>query len=388
MDMQTRRDLATYLEERMTRSYSQLRDDQRLEYDTSLVKTYILEVHPPGDGTHESIVAYMKQLIEGEHSPFPSARFRETEEEHFFQLHIEAKKGEVDLYVDATTPRFWIVHSMDGSAEVDWSIERLSRATPEFDTVWLPVTFLEWAARTGIFSGLGLDFDARDFAGQEADGDQHVTFLKMQLWGNRAGGVLSTLREASAFPHETTLSKVKVKFCLGDDDELFSIDDIKFNGKITARGTSFQCHQTLVTSVRRRYAAALEELESAARIVHETEGSRWRVKGSPVTFRFRAPVKDASILCERLFRCVPPFRLWGVPVRLGDDCFHVAAVDLHVGHSLDFEIGKEYMRVYLHEHSCGNTIIRLLTNLQHTVDSRVEADIDGEPISVFQSPNG
>ncbi len=386
MDIQTRRDLATYLEDRMTRSSSQLREKQRLEYDTSLVKTYLLEVHPSGDGSHESIVAYMKQVIEGEQSPFASARFRQTEEEHFFQLHIQAKKGEVDLYIDATTPRFWIVHSMEGSAEVDWCIERLSRATPEFDTFWLPVPFLEWAAKTGMFSGLGLDFDARDFITQDIDSDQQVGYLKMQLWGNRAGDILSTLRQAKAFPHETTLSKVKVRFSL--DDESYSVDDIKFNGKITARGTSFQCHQTLVTNIQRRYADALRDLEYRARIIHETEGSRWRIKGSPVTFRFRAPVKDASILCERLFRCVPPFRLWGVPVRFTDDCFHVAAVDLHVGHPLDFEIGKDWMRVYLHEHSCGNTIIRLWTNLQHTVDSEVEAEIDGEPIYVFQSPNG
>ena len=56
----------------------------------------------------------------------------------------------------------------------------------------------------------------------------------MQLWGNKSADVFNVLRAHGAFPHETTLSKVKIKFSLdGEQNGNFSLDDIKYDGKIT-----------------------------------------------------------------------------------------------------------------------------------------------------------
>jgi hypothetical protein len=52
-----------------------------------------------------------------------------------------------------------------------------------------------------------------------------------------------------------------------------------------------------------------------------------------------------------------------------------------VTNRITFEITPEFMRVYLPDGSCGNTIIRLYTNLQHYYDSLVVlAAGGGEPL--------
>ena len=74
---------------------------------------------------------------------------------------------------------------------------------------------------------------------------------------------------------------------------------------------------------------------------------------------------------DSVFSGAEPFRLWGAPVLVGKDYFRVTALDLHVTHRITFEITRDFMRVYLADRSCGNTIARLYTNLQHYYDSRV-----------------
>src|SRR5439155_3391726 len=132
------------------------------------------------------------------------------------------------LHVDASNPRFWLIHSTAKSTEVDPIIQKLVNNTNEFDNVWLPIQLLTRIAGFGTLRGLGLDYDRRavpdvDFEAPAAP----VQFLKIQLWGNRAGDVLRILKQQDAFPDATTLSKVKVKYFLYRADEAFCIADIK-----------------------------------------------------------------------------------------------------------------------------------------------------------------
>ncbi len=80
---------------------------------------------------------------------------------------------------------------------------------------------------------------------------------------------------------------------------------------------------------------------------------------------------------EALFGGTDPFRLWGVPVSIGKDYFRVTALDLHVTNRITFEVAPDFMRVYLPDGTCGNTIIRLYTNLQHYYDSQVVLSAGG-----------
>lgn len=367
----------------MNSTDSQIRDRQRLEPESWLVKTYMVEAHAGGDGAHDDVLCLLRAACGQDRTVFRAgAEVMETEEQLLFELVVNTRHGKVHIHVDASDPRFWLAHSMDRSAAVDWCIGRLKTSMPEIDTAWLPAGMLEWATGKGPFQGLGLHFDR----GKPKNGSDEaaVTSLKMQLWGDRAMDVLRVLRAEGAFPHETTLSKVTVQHCAGSDDAEFSIDHIKYNGKTTARGTSFRAHLYLVNELYARYQSALHSIESSSRMGFGCREGRWRVEGSPVVLRFGKPVEDIGALCQRMFSCGPPFRLWGVPISLSQGYITVSAVDLHVGHPLDFEITSDFLRVYLHQESCGNTVARLLTNVQHTVDARAEAEIDGQPIPQLQ----
>jgi hypothetical protein len=313
-------------------------------------------------------------------------RFHRAEEPTLLSVELDVRGERLVIYVDYTNPRYWLLHSMGSSNAMDWLIERSVKATPELDRAWLPAGLLEHISRMGSFRGLSLDYDRRvvpdvDFQAPEIP----VEFLKMQLWGNKAGDILGILRAEGAFPHETTLSKVKIKFWLdGKSDEEFSLDDIKYDGKTTARGTSFQSHIALISRVYEIYADQIRKLEENYSIKASVLDGRLFLDGTPINFLFTRPIANLETFCESIFSCGEPFRLWGTPVPLAEDFYRVQAIDLHIGSPLQFEIAPEYMRVYLPVGSCGNSVLRLYTNLQHHYDSLVgNEDGEGRPIFEF-----
>jgi len=295
-------------------------------------------------------------------------------------INTEMADERFTMFVDFRNPRFWKVHTMGGSNASDWFVGRLISIGPDLDRAWLPAELLESISRLGFFRGLGLDFDLRPFLGDDEDDDQApVTTLKMQLWGNKAARVLDVLRAEGAFPGQTTLSKVKVKYRLSDESpDLFTIDDVKFDGKVTARGTSFQSHSDLLSTVQESYAAIVRATEAVALTWSaDTEGAA--LTGEPLYLRFSSPIRDIEGFCAAVFSAGDPFRLWGVPREIASRYYRVHAVDLHVGNTLTVEATPDFLRLYLPHGSCGNTVLRLYTNLQHHFDSQVRAErVTGE----------
>jgi hypothetical protein len=380
--------MAQFLQERMTRAYHALKAEQRLPFQTTLLKTYLMECHRCEKGDHQEIHKVLREdVAQTLKAAGSDAQVRETAEERFFLLEVMwgDREKPVTLYLDASDPRFWVAHSVDESTAADWVHDRIVGGSCCVDAAWLPAELLEYAAGLGDFRGLGLDYDRRevpdvDFEAPEAP----IAFLKMQLWGNRAADILKVLRSEKGFPQATTLSKVKVRYALNGRSDEFSLDDLKYNGKLAARGTSFQTHVLFATTIYRKYATRVRELQESLPLRSERSHSRVRLRGVPVNVTFPNLIGDMDKFCDSLFASAAPFRLWGLPVRVSDTYTRVAAVDLHAGGAMDFEIFPRYMRVYLRDGCCANSMLRLYTNLQHYYDGQTEARLgNGQCLSQF-----
>lgn len=376
MIIKNRRQMAQLLEDRMNKSYRELAAGRKLTLESSLVKTYLLEAHRLEGAHHENVFKTLKKSwIAAVLGTSKKPLISETAEEFFFNVDFDYAGEEVKLFLDATDPRFWLVHSTARSTSLDHVLlDRLVSFSHDIDSVWLPGQLLENVAGVGTLRGLGLDYDRRkipDIDFEQADAP--VEYLKMQLWGTGANRVLEILRDRAAFPGSTTLSKVKVKFSLETDRATqFAIDDIRYDGKITARGTSFQSHLSLVGKAYSDYKNSIRTFEEKNGIYWEASDGHLDFRGSPLNITFPEPIPDVVRFCEPVFSATAPFRMWGAPVKTSSTSVRVAAVDLHVGKRINLEIARDYMRVYLPKSGCGNSIARLFTNLQHYYNSLVD----------------
>ena len=219
--------------------------------------------------------------------------------------------------MDASDTRFWLLHSVSKSVAADRILQRVIANDSRLDSAWLPMQLLEQVAEMGFFRGLGLDYDRREVPDVDFNSpDAPVEFLKMQLWGNsRARDVLRVLRGPNAFADATTLSKVRVKHWHDPaiDQDSFSLDDVKWDGKITARGTSFQSHINLVTTLYRAYATKIKGFGADLR--YETaRGANPKkapssVSGEPLNITFGRPIADIEKFLDTVFSGSEPFRL-------------------------------------------------------------------------------
>lgn len=387
MAYRTRAELAQALTGRMARTYESLAERQELEPDTSLVKTYMLEAHVHDDADPDEAFRVLEAAFARPLGRAGTPEVSRTEDDSLGLIEARIGREAVALYIDHSNPRFWLAHSMSGSQALDYCVTHAVARDTSLDRAWLPAELLIESANLGSLRGLGLDYDRRQLADVDLEGDEApVAFLKMQLWGNPAREVYDLLAEH--FPNETTLSKVKVKYWLSGfrgEDAPFSVDDIKFDGKVTARGSSFDSHQALVTSVYRAYEEQIRRIERdyALRVSGSNGDSVF--SGAPINFYFERGISNLRRFCKLMFSSAEPFRLWGTPTWMTGDYCRMEIVDLHIGCNLTAEISRDWMRLYVPEGTCGNSVLRIYTNLQHYYDSRVRVENEnGETLLAFQ----
>jgi hypothetical protein len=84
------------------------------------------------------------------------------------------------------------------------------------------------------------------------------------------------------------------------------------------------------------------------------------------------------------------FRLWGIPIELGPGKVHMYAVDNHLWQPIDLEITRDHLYALLPSGTCGNTIHRLVANIQRFVAPKLETYIGDQRYEDFiaQAPAG
>jgi hypothetical protein len=376
-DIQTRRQLFDFLQGQMQATYTDLKENQRYSHESSLIKSYIIEVNTPTVWNGNSN-EWLTQLFRAEVNSRYKINMIPTGEEAFHQIQIKVDNHELRLYLDASTdPRFWLAYSISESQALDRWLETIVRRSIDFDFVWLWPHFLERVQQNGYFRGFGLDYDYRKFESAETE---TTTYLKMQLWGGENTQKLYSILQADPdFRSKVVLSKVRFKQMSSDDHnpEIFAIQDVKYNGKFTARGTDLNTHLVTLNDVRSKYREQIIGIEDQCSLkwIENTLGGV-SLEGYAIHFlpdNFEIPV---SLLAEKIFDGTEPFRLLGFPNLINEFSAVMEVVDLHTGGKLSIELHPDIMTVYLPEHTCGNSIARLYTNIQHSfnVGFRVETD--------------
>jgi hypothetical protein len=177
-----------------------------------------------------------------------------------------------------------------------------------------------------------------------------------------------------------------------DDPDLGQLREaVKRSGLFVAHGEDFVHHAQFVRTVVGRYAKLINAIEALALDFSPQPSNKARASGlapevddfagasfsgAPIGIRFSRQITDLPAFCDELFSARAPLRLWGRP-EMAEDSAVVDAVDLHMGQRLGIEIGRDWMRVYLTAGSCGNTVARLVSNLQTSFDSALSLSQPG-----------
>ncbi len=331
-----------------------LADDFALSTRRAPWKTFVLEAHA-GDDVADAL-----------NDVFGPGRVRDTDD-----VHLHEVVDDVNFVVDHLDDRFWSLHTTAPTSVAAPFLKGIVESRRDLDWMWLPSDHLR-----GVWPGVSPQWLATDFtSGRLTPPTDEVADLKLRVRGRAAESVLQLVE--SKYSKAVSFSGVAINVA---DDDLGSVAEaISRDGRFVATGDDFGLHQTVVRRVVDRYRGFVEAVEQRAlRWIQFPDGGAQPV-GAPLVLRFGRSIPDLGLFLEQLFSAREPFRLWGIPQMAGDDFAEVEAVDLHVGQQLRFDVTPDWLRVYLFEGGCGNTLARLASNLQHHFDgalSIVDPEID------------
>ncbi|QIH76699.1 hypothetical protein GTN31_10200 [Macrococcoides canis] len=358
--VKTLKHMQDYMDDVLKKNYVTFLKDRKNE--NPLIKTYIFENHTIKDSTNKT-----NQVLETlnflKNDKKESFKIKESEDVDMVIL----ENNNAQYFFDISNTRFWKMHSLDYAKNTD-KLQNILLKQMNMDSIWLPSSFMySTKDKVGDLYSLGISF--KDILEEESTSNierflNESNDLNLQLSKKMADPIISSLLNEN-FQKELAFNSIGL---LTNDDDDFIVDTIKYHGKFTARGNSFSMHIHNVNNVLDDYINKIVQLEKELPLKYvenKLYGNYAYIKLSKQVDIF----KFIDLLCDGK----KPFRLFGTPIASGN-IITINAIDTHVGNfakklNININTKTNELMVELLENSCGNSIARLITNINLFVDA-------------------
>lgn len=273
-----------------------------------------------------------------------------------------------EAFMDTSDSRFYVLHTNERSEIATKIVDMFTDGwSHSFDRTWMYHGILKAIAKkTGnSFKGFGARYS--DELRRKADEDgttSEIEDINLTINGSMAHKIEQIMHNAEGLEDTIAYNKLRIMRGEGSNPDEYASDDVTNTGYFAMKhGKSVLDHLDLVKISKDVYSNTVIGIEGHRLGTRQVDG-RHIIKGKTLDFIFKKPIPDLRLFISRVFGSSRPFNLWGLESELEDGYFDVLGIDLHTGDSMNFEIAKDFMRVYLSEGSCGNSVLRLLTNLQ------------------------
>ncbi|MFC6939736.1 hypothetical protein ACFQE8_07115 [Salinirubellus sp. GCM10025818] len=349
----SRREVLDLFQARLENTHQALVEDLELDFGQNMLKTHIIETNVAPDDLFDS------------HDAIQAADKIDSD---LYFVKLTGDYGSGNVFLDTIDDRFWNLYSMEDSEFTGKAVsDMLSREGSGLDRMWLPSEQVESIAGMGEFEGVGLTYDADDVFPEEFIED-HLLFgdLSVNTSGHGASRLYSLLKDSDDIEKFLSLSNVQIRREIGGD---FVRERVTNDGAFTTRGGSnIELHIETVNQIKQDYREVLDAIESNHLLGGSSQEHSVRIEGSPAVIEFTETVENIEAFLEHVVNARDPFRLWGHVERLQEGYYKVDGVDMHNGDKFSMEMTGEWIRLYLYEEGCGNTMLRIFTNLQHYYD--------------------
>ncbi len=148
--------------------------------------------------------------------------------------------------------------------------------------------------------------------------------------------------------------------------------DFYFDGRVTNRSDSFYDHRSNVKAVVELYRRTTAASENVLWL--ESDSDHVAFRGSALTVRFSERLSDETFerWLDSTFARQGRFRLSGRVFRTGKSRAQIAAIDRHLWQTIQMEVTASGMTALIPVGTCGNTVHRLVTNIQRYLDPAVD----------------
>lgn len=326
-------------------------------------------------------------------------------DENLYCILDKRTNGDYMGFLEVLTPRFFVFYTPHPSEKADKWIRNLVINSPELDHVWLSgITFnvlwerISQLVNPNRYVSILFVHESIYQIDSEIYESEDVEDREISLSLDEGDVIEIVERRASKFKLIDKISVVKDKLNKLQDlySPLYAISQLRFpspvgrgghdfydNGKVTNRSGNFRDHRSHILYVLQIYDGLLKMTEEKAWYSIYKEkvtipGQFQKLIGAPVTIKFGEPLSKETFdywIKSTFGRINNRFRLWGNPIVLGPTKVHVYGVDKHLWKPIFLEITNKHLVAIIPKGTCGNTIHRLICNIQRYIDPSAKAYI-------------
>lgn len=396
----TREAVFTFLDEYAFNRKEQI-DRRKLDKDAGLIKSYVLETAATnGKGGSTDIPTLLR-----------GAGWQATSVEKDNNLYFARdERGELG-FIESISSRHLVLHTYLDSKRTDQAVQKNVKEAANLDFLWLSggafstlwehlvrpqmperfVTFKfehdSYFDRSDGYVPVSRDLDWVSEESEETDETEDEVIIEER----RASKLAITERSRQLGEYLPELQRLHpafkaIKMMRMPASTTRGGYEFWSWGKVTHRAPSFRDGREQVISITRMYERATARIEQAIWFQVERHTIRdfesVSLTGAPVTLEFSQPLSPATfqnLVTTTFDDNQGPLRLWGNPIWLGDQKVHVYGIDLHLWQRIYLEITPRRMLIILPRGTCGNTVHRLVTNVQRVLDPSVRVfvgDVD------------
>jgi len=384
--LSTRRQYFDYLDHWMVGTVDDLRAHMT---NRALVKAYLLETSR-SNGARDAITALQSARQEVDQV-----------DETLYRLRWSGEGTDWAL-VEVEDQRYPVVYTALDSQEANRRVDHLLSTSPMLDRAWFAAPMFQRLWRVvleafpqyrfsqivfeheSLFEVFADDLSAAASAEDDLDeGKIEVERRRARMQITERIGKLAKALSRMRPEYEPLESIVRLRIPAPRRGG----HDVYFDGRFTNRSDSMTSLRQTVGMVTNIYRHATETAEEASwpKSSDATTTRQPISLGAPLLVKFSEKLEQATF--ERwitaLKRKNNRFRLWGNPIELSKGKVHLYAVDAHLWQPVDLEITRDHLYALLPNGTCGNTIHRLVANIQRFVDPKLETYIGDQPYEAF-----
>lgn len=354
-----------------------------------LVKSYMFE-HVGSDNEQKDVTMVLNRL----------GVISEKIDDNLYRVSDIKEYKEYMGFLEILTPRYFVFYTIHYSDKTDRWVKNTVFNSPELDHVWLSgqtfnVLWEKIAQLSKPHRYVSIMFvheSIYDIDGYEEYETQDISSFEK----NDITEILE--RRQSKFKLVDRISVVQDKLSKLQSlySPLYAISQLRFpspagrgghdfydNGKVTNRSSNFRDHRSHILYVLRIYDEMMNKTEKKAWYYVDKEkiaelNQFQKLVGAPVFIRFAEPLNKETFehwIKSTFERANNRFRLWGNPIILGPRKVHVYGVDKHLWKPIFLELTDKHLIAIIPKGTCGNTIHRLICNIQRYIDPAAKAFI-------------
>lgn len=393
MSIKTREQMIRYMDGYSAERMEEL-DERKIK--RPLVKSYMLEhVGDPGKIKRVTDIMNVRGILS---TPIDN---------NLFKLQDTGNGIEYMGFLEILNPRYFVFYTLHESQKSDRWVRNLVYNSPELDHVWLsgltfnvlwqrviqlnrPNRYARILFQHESIYQIDNDGAAQDVQSMEDQSEENDEDVSTGLF-DEENSVEIVERRASKFSLVDKISVVQEKLEKLQEIyfPLYAISQLRFpspvgrgghdfysDGKVTNRSGNFRDHRTHIIYIQRIYDQLMKITEdkvwySIQEANISTPGAFQKLIGSPLSINFKEPLNQETFdywIQSTFGRSRNRFRLWGNPIRLGPKKIHVYGVDRHLWQPIFMEITDKHLLAIIPKGTCGNTVHRLVTNIQRYID--------------------